>query len=91
MKGKYVLKVPNGKLVKIFMEYEGNKITKIKIAGDFFVYPEETIDELEKKLTGASFQSVSKTIDEFFESKKPATFGITVDSLKEAILNCRLV
>lgn len=89
MKGKSILKVPNGKLLKIFLEYEKDKITKIKITGDFFIHPEETIDELEKELTGLNFQSVNKTIDEFFENKKPTVFGITTDSLKEAIMNCR--
>ena len=89
MKGKSILKVPNGKLLKIFLEYDKDRITKIKITGDFFIHPEETIDELEKELTGLDFQSVNKTIDEFFESKKPTVFGITIDSLKEAIMNCR--
>jgi len=89
MKGKYVLKVPNGKLLKVFLEYEGDRINKIKITGDFFIHPEETIDELERELTGIEFRSMEKKIDDFFEVKKPKMFGITKESLKEAISMCR--
>ena len=89
MKAKYTLKVPNGKLLKVFLEYEGEKINKIKITGDFFIHPEETIDELEKELAGIEFQSIEKRIDNFFKTKKPMMFGVTKDSLKEAIKMCR--
>jgi len=89
MKAKYTLKVPNGKLLKVFLEYEREKINKIKITGDFFIHPEETIDELERELTGIEFKSMEKSIDDFLKKKKPTMFGITKDSLKEAINMCR--
>ena len=89
MKGKYTLKVPNGKLLKVFLEYEGEKINKIKITGDFFIHPEETIEELERELLGIEFKSIEKKIDDFFNIKKPKVFGITKESLKEAIKMCR--
>ena len=38
---KSVYKIPEGKLVKIGLETVDDKIKKIKITGDFFLYPEE--------------------------------------------------
>ena len=45
-------KVPNGKLLRIFLEKENDKIVDIKITGDFFVYPEEKISLMEDCLRG---------------------------------------
>jgi hypothetical protein len=87
--GKSILKVPNGKLLKIFLDYEDNKINKIKITGDFFIHPEETIEKLEKTLNGVEFNSLEKKIDDFFDNEDPQMFGITIDSLKKAIKMCR--
>ena len=42
------------KLVKISLEYDEDSkiINSITITGDFFLYPEETLDELEVNLIG---------------------------------------
>ena len=52
MQSKSIYKVPNGKLLKIFLEFneKNNSIESIKITGDFFAYPEETIEIMENKL-----------------------------------------
>ena len=52
MQSKSVYKVPNGKLLKISLIYDkkNKSIDKISIMGDFFAYPEETIEVMENKL-----------------------------------------
>jgi lipoate---protein ligase len=42
------------KLIKIFLGYDEctKIINSIKITGDFFLYPEESLDELEANLIG---------------------------------------
>ena len=50
---KSVYKVPGGKLLKISLEPEDNRIKSIRIMGDFFLHPEESITELEDGLKGA--------------------------------------
>ena len=52
MQSHSIYKVPQGKLLKISLEYDEkmNVITDICITGDFFAYPEEAIELLEKKL-----------------------------------------
>ncbi|HEC80892.1 MAG TPA: hypothetical protein ENI42_00485, partial [Thermoplasmatales archaeon] len=52
MQSKSVYKVPNGKLLKIFLDYneKDNSINEVRITGDFFAYPEEAIEIMEKEL-----------------------------------------
>lgn len=45
-------KVPNGKLIRIQANLEDNFLKEIKIAGDFFLYPEESIELIEESLRG---------------------------------------
>lgn len=64
------LKVKNGKLVKCKIELENGKIKKIKITGDFFMYPEEAIEKLEKNLAGKKFEKdeIEKVLNKFFKN-----------------------
>jgi len=45
-------KVPNGKLVCFSVEAEDGRVTEVKITGDFFLHPEETIEKIESSLEG---------------------------------------
>jgi lipoate-protein ligase A len=47
-----VLKNPGEKLVHIDVDFDGNTITYIHISGDFFIYPEEAIGDIEMALIG---------------------------------------
>lgn len=46
------MKVAGGKLIKCRMTVRTGIIVNIKLSGDFFMHPEEKIDELEEKLAG---------------------------------------
>jgi lipoate-protein ligase A len=50
--GRAEYKVEGGKLIKVQLEKSGNAIGKIKIMGDFFLHPEELIEEVERTLEG---------------------------------------
>jgi len=45
-------KVPRGKMVRVLMEVKGDKIERIQICGDFFLYPQEALPKLEESLRG---------------------------------------
>lgn len=45
-------KVRNGKLLRLEFELDKDIIKKIKINGDFFIYPETAITEIENILVG---------------------------------------
>ncbi|MDQ3840335.1 MAG: hypothetical protein M3297_13835 [Thermoproteota archaeon] len=84
-----------GKLIKIFLDYEEDEhqenirtISSIKITGDFFLYPEETLEDLEAKLIGTKLEKteLEKTIEECLE--KSEAFGFDSESISQAILGC---
>ncbi len=83
-----IYKVPNGKLLKIFLETENGKIKMVKITGDFFIHPEEKITALEAAL-------ISEPIDEKILRAKLQTivdkeslelFGVDAESIAKTIL-----
>ena len=49
-------KIKNGKFIRVecevLIENDTKQIENIKISGDFFIYPEEQIDEIEKQISG---------------------------------------
>ena len=51
MEGTALEKVPKGKLLRIKVNFD-KTITDVQITGDFFAHPENSIDNIEKLLTG---------------------------------------
>lgn len=86
---KAIYKVPNGKLLKIFLDDANGKINDIKITGDFFVHPEENIEQLERSLknTPLEKEKLSHCINEFLKTNPTAFFGLDTESLVTTILN----
>jgi len=78
------------KLIKVFLEYDelNNTIHSIKITGDFFLYPEESLDKLEANLIGTRLEkdSIKQKIENCLNDSE--AFGFDSESLTEAILGC---
>jgi lipoate-protein ligase A len=93
MRSKSVYKVPKGKLLKINLKYnkKENKINKISITGDFFVYPEESIEYIEKKLIGIIIEKdiIFNKIDSIIKLKNIQLIGINPEELTKGILMCK--
>ena len=79
------LKVPNGKLLKVFLDVSENKIKEIKITGDFFVHPEEAIEELEKVLVGVGLEQVESVVTGFFAHNKVEMVGVDKEHIVKSI------
>jgi len=75
MRAEY--KVPGGKLLVCEVSVEKGVVKHIRITGDFFMHPEEAIDELEKRLTGVSTGEAESRLLGFFEERKPQLFGVS--------------
>ena len=92
MQLKSVYKVPNGKLLKIFLDYDENKneITKVNITGDFFAYPEEAIDILEEKLRNIKLEKMVlfETIESVIKEDHIEFIGLNSEGLTDGILMC---
>ena len=63
-------------------------ISSIRITGDFFVYPEESLDKLEASLVGTILKryDVRQKIEQWLQGSQ--AFGFDSDSLTEAIIGC---
>ncbi|HJF14588.1 MAG TPA: lipoate--protein ligase family protein [Enteractinococcus helveticum] len=55
-------KVPGGKLVIADLDVTGGKITRANINGDFFLEPDEALNDINQALIGLSFDSSHSTI-----------------------------
>lgn len=86
---KAIYKVPNGKLLKIFLEDTSGKIGSIKITGDFFLYPEENVEKLEATLIGCDLdkEKLTAKINEFLAMTPTTFFGLDAESLVITILS----
>jgi len=91
-KKHYVYK--STKLIHIYLEHSEKApmgdctISSIMITGDFFVYPEESLDKLEASLVGTKLNryAVRQKIEKWLQGSK--AFGFDSESLTEAIMGC---
>ncbi len=78
------------KLIKVALEYDefSNTIYSIKITGDFFLYPEESLDKLEANLINTKLEknSIKQVIQKSLDGTE--TFGFDSETMTEAILGC---
>jgi lipoate-protein ligase A len=90
MEIKSTYKVPNGKLLKIKLNYRDKKIKEINITGDFFVYPEESIEIIEKELVDVTLDQneILKKIKTIKEKNMIDMIGISPEGITKAIMMC---
>ena len=92
MIAKSTYKIPNGKLVKINLEYDKNtkKIKDIKIMGDFFAYPSEAIEVLEEKLKDSKLieRELITFIKNIIKEYKFEFIGINPEGISKGIMMC---
>lgn len=71
-----------GKVIGVSFNYKNDIFSDVRIYGDFFVFPEEGIDNLEKSINQKSLPELLQLIDDFFSSDIKV-YGITAGDLKE--------
>jgi len=77
------LKVLNGKFIRIVAEFEENKLKNIKVCGDFFIHPEDTIVFLEEEiLKGKNFK---ESVMLWNEKYSPKIIGFELEDLIHAL------
>ncbi len=84
MKGSSVFK--SQKLLKVSLEHDGDRLQSVAIHGDFFLYPEDAISDLENRLQGLPLEraSLEATISAFAATVQ--VFGFNAPDLASAIL-----
>jgi hypothetical protein len=93
MRFQSVYKVPQGKLLKISLEYneKNNIIKEIQITGDFFAYPEEAIERMEAELKNTLFERshLLKKIRSIIHENNIQFIGVDAEGLTQGILMCK--
>ena len=81
-------KVPGGKLLRIDADVEGKIIKSIKISGDFFLYPEEKIVDVEKALAGEKIEegNLRRKLGELFRRENIRAVGFGIDDLVKVLV-----
>ena len=94
MRSQSIYKVPQGKPLKISIEYDekDNFIRDIRITGDFFAYPEETIELMDKKLrnTVIEQEQLLEKIRSIITEYHIQFIGVDAEGLTKGILMCKL-
>ncbi|MCL5430311.1 MAG: lipoate--protein ligase family protein [Candidatus Marsarchaeota archaeon] len=77
-------------LIKISADVEGETIRSIRITGDFFLIPEESIVELERSLVGKRLdeEALNETVGRFY-STGIVSPSMTKEDLVKAILGVK--
>jgi hypothetical protein len=93
MRSQSIYKVPQGKLLKISVEYDGknNIIRDIRITGDFFAYPEEAIELMETKLRNVLMEreQLLEKIRTIISEYNIQFIGVDAEGLTQGILMCK--
>jgi hypothetical protein len=93
MLSRSIYKVPQGKLLKISLTYDENTnmISQVRITGDFFAYPEEAIELLEKELINSVLEReyLIKKIRSIIKKYNIQFIGIDAEGLTQAIVMCK--
>lgn len=93
MQSKSVYKVPNGKLLKIFLDYneKDDSINEVRITGDFFAYPEEAIEIMEKELRHVTLErkQLLMKIQEIIKKYDIKFIGLNAEGLTDGIVMCK--
>ncbi len=82
------LKVPGGKLISVKVTY-WHTIDGVQILGDFFIYPEESLNAIEKSLVGmdakASEQEISRHVQSVVDRNGITLVGLTPEAIAQVV------
>jgi len=80
-------KAPKG-VIKVELELSGDVISLISLSGDFFMYPEDALEELERTLMGVRIDrgSLLEAVRRFYDSMGVRTPMVEPEHWVEAIL-----
>ncbi|MBS7634432.1 hypothetical protein KEJ34_02900 [Candidatus Bathyarchaeota archaeon] len=81
-------KVEGGKMIKVQLNKDDGRICAIKITGDFFMHPEELIEDLERSLIGCPLDEtiIIETIRNFIEVRGMTLLGVAPEDFARCII-----
>ncbi len=84
-------KAPGGKMVRVRLREKDGRIESVRLSGDFFLIPEESLSKLEKMLQDVRLDEseLKLLVDRFFRGTNAHGLGVTPDDFVKAILAAR--
>ena len=84
---KATLRTKKG-LIEVEIDIKDNRISTLKITGDFFIYPEEALENIEQELIDIIIdkEQLENKIAGIYEQQQISTPGITIDDWVSVIL-----
>ena len=84
-------KAAGGKLLRIRLRQAGDRIDSVRISGDFFLIPEDSLPKLEKMLADVPLreQELKLLVDRFFRGTSAQGLGVAPDDFVKAILSAK--
>ena len=81
-------KIPGGKLVKVKLDTSSGKISDVKILGDFFLHPEETLQRIEELLLGSTADetSIENKVAQALTESDATLIGATAADIAKTIM-----
>ncbi len=75
-------------LIEVELSIENNRMSTLKITGDFFIYPEEALEIIEQELLGITIdkEQLINKIEEIYKKQQISTPGITINDWVTVIL-----
>jgi len=80
---QHVHKSPGGLLRATLVLKEG-RLEQVALSGDFFCYPQNSVEELERRLTGAPLERTGEVLEAFYATRVE-TPGVTVADWLEVL------
>ena len=88
MIGQAEEKVLGGKLLRIKVDYN-EKINSVHITGDFFLHPEDSVDQIEALVVGTSVNEeeskISEKIKSYAKGQEIQMIGIDADAIARVV------
>lgn len=80
------LKVVGGKLLRVDFCVESGVLKFVKISGDFFLFPQDSIFEIEKFLVGVRVDQVCACLNDLLDLRKIVIVGFSAKDLQSVFL-----
>ena len=88
--GVHTEKVPGGKLLRIKVDFnpEDGLVEDVQMHGDFFIHPEEFVEDIEQLLVNLdqkdSEESIAAALQRLIEDEEAQIVGITPESIAKS-------
>jgi len=86
--GRATYKVEGGKLIKVQLREKDGKVEMIKIMGDFFLHPEDLIEEIERSLIGETLDedALTASIEALIRERGATLLGASSRDIAKCIV-----